>query len=178
MATLASSGWVAPHLCRPTVQARGASLCCPSTSVICTLGHNLARCPRTTLEMGWWLRGFRRARSTVLVQRARHRHVARCVVCVLRLLQLVVLTAARLPPQPTQFGDFPRKDALDVRLPPPASMHAQYGNRSHNLPVARPTLSPGILVHACVCMYVCVCVWGGGEGTLYTSTGESPKNLG
>ena len=25
------------------------------------LGQNLARCPRTTLEVGWWLRGFRRA---------------------------------------------------------------------------------------------------------------------
>ena len=48
MATLASSGLVAP----PTVQARGASLCCPSTSAISTLGQNLARCPRTTLEVG------------------------------------------------------------------------------------------------------------------------------
>ena len=45
-------------LVRPTVQARGASLCCPSTSAIRTFGQNLARCPRTTLEVGWWLRGF------------------------------------------------------------------------------------------------------------------------
>ena len=44
---------------RPTVQARGPSLCCPSTSAICTLGQNLARCLRTTLEVGWWLHGFR-----------------------------------------------------------------------------------------------------------------------
>jgi hypothetical protein len=63
-------------------------------------------------------------------------------VCVLGLSQLVVLTAARRPPRPTQFGDFPRKDALDARLPPPASRHAQSGNRSHDLSVARPTLSP------------------------------------
>ena len=51
------------------------------------LGQNLARCPRTTLEVGWWLRGFRRASSTVIVRRARHRHVAPCVVCVLGLPQ-------------------------------------------------------------------------------------------
>ena len=59
---------VGSPLVRPTVQARGASLCCPSTSAICTLGQNLARCPRTTLEVGRWLRGFRRASSMVLVQ--------------------------------------------------------------------------------------------------------------
>ena len=35
------------------------------------------------------------------------------------------------------FGDFPRKDALDARLPPPAS-----GDRTHDLSVVRPTLSP------------------------------------
>ena len=45
----------------PLEQAIGASLCCPWTSVICTLGQNLACCPRTTLEVGWWLSGFRRA---------------------------------------------------------------------------------------------------------------------
>ena len=123
MATLASSGRVAPHYSRPTVQARGASLYCPSTSAICTLGQTLARCPRTTLEVEWWLRGFRRASSTVSVQRVRHRHVAPCVVCVLGLSQLVVLAVARRPPRPTQFGDFPRKDALDAPLPPPASRH-------------------------------------------------------
>ena len=65
-------GSVRSPLVRPTVQARGASLCCPSTSAIRTFGQNLARCPRTTLEVGWWLRGFRRASSTVLVQRDRH----------------------------------------------------------------------------------------------------------
>ena len=32
-------------LVRPMVQARGVSLCCPSSSAICTLGQNLARCP-------------------------------------------------------------------------------------------------------------------------------------
>ena len=37
------------HRSRPTVRAQGASLCYPSTSVICTLDQNLARCPRTTL---------------------------------------------------------------------------------------------------------------------------------
>ena len=36
MATLASSGRVAPHYDRPLVQARGASLYCPSTSAICS----------------------------------------------------------------------------------------------------------------------------------------------
>ena len=49
MATLASSGRVAPHYSRPTVQARGASL----DQCDMHLGHNLARCPRTTLEVGW-----------------------------------------------------------------------------------------------------------------------------
>ena len=39
------------HRSRPTVRAQGASLCGPSTSVICTLDQNLARCPRTTLEV-------------------------------------------------------------------------------------------------------------------------------
>ena len=38
----------------------------------------LGSLPRTTLEVGWWLRGFRRANSTVLVQRPHHHHV-RCV---------------------------------------------------------------------------------------------------
>ena len=52
----------------------------PLNQCICTLSQNLARCPRTTPEVGWWLRGFRRASSTVLVQQARHRHVASCVV--------------------------------------------------------------------------------------------------
>ena len=41
-----------PRSVRPTVQARGASLCCPSTSAICTLGQTLACCPRTPLEHG------------------------------------------------------------------------------------------------------------------------------
>ena len=36
MATLASSGQVTPHYSRPSVQARGASVYCPSTSAICT----------------------------------------------------------------------------------------------------------------------------------------------
>ena len=113
---------------------------------------------------GPWLRGFRRASSTVLVQRARHCHVALCVVCVLGLSQLVVvLAAARRPPRPTQFGDFPRKDALDARLPPPASRHAQSGDRSHDLSVARPTLSPVELAgDVCVCVCVCVCALGPG----------------
>ena len=39
-------------LARPMVQARGTSLCCPSTSAICTLGQNLACCPRTTWKWG------------------------------------------------------------------------------------------------------------------------------
>ena len=39
------------HRSTPTVRAQGASLCYPSTSVICTLDQNLARCPGTTLEV-------------------------------------------------------------------------------------------------------------------------------
>ena len=97
------------------------------------------------------------ASSTVLVQRACHCHVAPCVVCVLGLSQLVVLAAARRPPRPIQFGDFPRKDALDARLPPPASRHAQSGNQSHDLSVARPTLSPDELARD-----PCVGGWVGG----------------
>ena len=50
MATLASSGRVTPIEAGP-LRAQGASLCYPSTSVICTLDQNLARCPRTTLEV-------------------------------------------------------------------------------------------------------------------------------
>ena len=42
--------------------------CCvpvlPLDQCVMHLGQNLARCPRTTLEVGWWLRGFRRASST------------------------------------------------------------------------------------------------------------------
>ena len=49
----------------------------PSTSALMHLGRDLAFCPRTTLEVGWWLLGFHRASSTVLVQRACHRHGAR-----------------------------------------------------------------------------------------------------
>ena len=84
------------------------------------LGQNLARCPRTTLEVGWWLRGFRRASSTALV-RARHRHVAPCVVCVLGLPQLVVLAAARRPPRPTHLAISPERMPLThgCRRPPP-----------------------------------------------------------
>ena len=63
------------------MQTRGASLCCPSNSVICTLGQNLACCPRTTLEVGWWLCGFRRASSTVLVQEPVIAMLP-CVLCV------------------------------------------------------------------------------------------------
>ena len=127
------------------------------------LSHNMARCPRTTLEVGLWLRGFRRASSTVIVQRARHCHGARCVVFVMGQSQLVVLAAVRRPPRPTQLGDSPRKDALDARLPPAASRHARSGNRSHDLTVARPMLSPVELagdpcVRMCVCVCVCVCV--------------------
>ena len=114
----------------PIGEAHGAGQGCVPVLPLdqCTLGHNLARCPKTTLEVGWWLRGFRQASSPVLVQRARHCHVAPCVVCVLGLSQLVVLAVAR---RTTQFSDFPRKDALDARLPPPAPKHAQSGNRSH-----------------------------------------------
>ena len=67
------------------------------------------------------------------------------------------------------FGDFPRKDALDARLPPPASRHARSGDGTHDLSVARPTLSPVELAgDPCVCVCVCVCLclqwypWGAG----------------
>ena len=118
------------------------------------LGQNLARCPRTTLEVGWWLRGFRRASSTALVRRARHRHVAPCVVCALGLPQLVVLAAARRPPRPTHLAISPER----MPLTPPASRHARSGDRNHDLLVARPTLSPVELAgDPCVCVCVCVC---------------------
>ena len=55
------------------------------------------------------------------------------------------------------FSDFLRKDALDARLPPPASRHAHSGNRTHDLSGASPTLCPVELAgDPCVC--VCVCV--------------------
>ena len=49
----------------------------------------------------------------------------------------------------------PKKDALDAQLPPPASRHARSGDRSHNLSVARPTLSP-VELAGDPCVYVCV----------------------
>ena len=70
----------------------------------------------------------------------------------------MVLAAARRPPRPTQFGDFPRKDALDARLPPPASRHARSGDRTHDLSVVRPTLSPVELAGEPVYVYVYVYV--------------------
>ena len=59
----------------------------------------------------------------------------------------------------TAGGDFPRKDALDARLPPPASRQARTGDRSRDLLVARPTLSPVELAGD-----PCVCLGGGGLG--------------
>ena len=53
------------------------------------------------------------------------------------------------------FGDFPRKDALDARLPPPASRHARSGDRTTTLRLRDLRLArlsePGILVCVCVC---------------------------
>ena len=74
------------------------------------------------------------------------------MLCVLGLSQLVVLAAARRLPRPTQFGDFPRKDALDAQLPPPASRHARSGDPSHDLSVGRPTLSPVELAEDPMCV--------------------------
>ena len=51
MTTLASSGWVLVQ----ALLGQGCVLMCPLTSAICTLGQNLACCPRTTPEVGWWL---------------------------------------------------------------------------------------------------------------------------
>ena len=69
------------------------------------------------------------------------------------------------------FGNFPKEDALDSRLPPPASRHARSGDRTHDLSVARPTLSPvelaGDPMCVCVCVCVCVCIWGGGVAPYY-----------
>ena len=85
------------------------------------LGPNPARCPKTTREVGWWLRGFRRASSTALVLRARHCHVAPCVVLVLGLPQMVVLAAARRAPQPTHLAVSLEKMPVThgCRRPPP-----------------------------------------------------------
>ena len=50
-----------PHHSRPTVQARGICVpVLPLDQCVMHLGQNLARCPRATLEVGRWLRGFRR----------------------------------------------------------------------------------------------------------------------
>ena len=104
------------------MQARGDCVpVLPLDQCVMHLGQNLARCPGTTLEVGWWLRGFRRASSTALVRRARHCHVAPCVVCVLGLPQLVVLAAARRPPRPTHLAISPERMPLThgCRRPPP-----------------------------------------------------------
>ena len=158
---------VACPRCRPGVRPCAA----PPPVPYAVLGQNLVRCPRTTLEVGWWLCGFRRASSMALGQRARRCHAAPCVVCVLGLSQSVVLAAARQPPWPTQFGDFPRKDALDARLP---SRNSQSANRSHDLSVARLMLSPAELTgDPCVCVCVRVC-WGGGDSPFFPGLPVEP----
>ena len=60
----------------PLVQAlwaRGVFLCAPPPLHYALWARAWIR---TKLEVGWWLRGFHQASSTVLVQRARHRNVA------------------------------------------------------------------------------------------------------
>ena len=74
-----------------------------------------------------------------------------------------MLAAAKRPSRPTQFGDFPRKNALDARLPPPASRPAQSHNQSHDLSVARPTLSP-VESTGDPCVRACVWAWVGPSG--------------
>ena len=77
MATLASLEWLTLVA---SLLGQGCVPVCPLTSAICTLGENLACCPRTTLEMTW-LCGFCRANSRVLVQQARHHHVPEDLFC-------------------------------------------------------------------------------------------------
>ena len=114
------------------------------------LGQTPARCPRTTLEVGWWLHGFCRASSTVVGQRACTCHVAPCVVCVLGLPQLVVLAAARRPPRPTHLAISPEGMPLPhgCRRPPPdmpAPGIEPTALRLRGLRVARLS-EPGILM--------------------------------
>ena len=52
MATLASSGRVAPHYSRPSVQARGTSLHCPSTNAICTEARTWLAAPGPPWKWG------------------------------------------------------------------------------------------------------------------------------
>ena len=69
--------------------------------------------------------------------------VALCQLIGAVSLQAPVLHSTHaVPLNQDAFGDFPRKDALDARLPPPTSRHALTRDRSHDLTVARPALSP------------------------------------
>ena len=80
---------------------------------------------RPPLGLRHCILGQRRRRSRMM---AAVGAVSQVLHSVLGLSQLVVLAAARLPPWPTQFSNFPRKDALDARLPPPAYRHARSGD--------------------------------------------------
>ena len=140
-----------PESARPDPKLLGPSKCqqYPAWAPVGSHNHHsaflrFAPSPSTPVDHSW----------SVGIRNVRHCHVAPCVVCVLGHPRLVVLAAARRPLRPTQFGHFPRKDALDA---PPTSKHAQSGNRSHNLSVARPTLSPVELSGD-----PCVCAWVGG----------------
>ena len=55
------SGYAHPR----ALLGRGVSLCAPRPVPYATLGQHLACCPRITVEVGVWLRGFRWASPTV-----------------------------------------------------------------------------------------------------------------
>ena len=151
------------HRSRPTVRAQGASLCYPSTSVICTLDQNLARCPRTTLEVRvvapWLPPGQLHGNSLTGPS-----WPCCAVCCVCWGNHSWWCSRQRGGIHAYSFSDFLRKGA-----------HS--GNRTHDLSGASPTLSPVELagdpvcvcvrvctkgecqcVEHCVCVCVCVCV--------------------
>ena len=95
------------------------------------LGQNLARCPRTTLEarvVALWLPpGQLHGMSSTSPSSPC------CPVCCMCIGASTAGGARGSEAASTaySFGDFPRKDALDARLPPPASRHARSGDRTH-----------------------------------------------
>ena len=148
------------HRSRPTVRAQGASLWYHSTSVICTLDQNLARCPRTTLEVRvvapWLPPGRLHGNSSTSPS------WPCCPVCCVcdGAITAGGARGSEAASMPTHSATFSEKGALDARLPPPAPRHAHSGNRTHDLSGASPTLSPVELAgDPCVYVSVCVCNW-------------------
>ena len=142
------------HRSRPTVHAQGASLCYPSTSVICTLDQNLARCPRTTLEVRvvapWLPPGQLHGNSSTSPSSPC------CPVCCVcdGAITAGGARGSEAASMPTHSATFPETIPLThgYRRPPP-STPAPGVNQV--LSGASPTLSPVELAgDPCVCMCV------------------------